>query len=91
MVDVCNSRGLHGGIFQPENLRIFPRLGLHFLRFMRQNFGALHYTADRLNLQLCTCMVCLCYVNATTWSRNLFSLAFQQLKSIGLKVIYLKS
>ena len=79
MVDVCNSRGLNEGIFQLEN------------RFMKQNFGALHYTADRLNLQLCTCMVCLCYVNATTWSRNLFSLAFQQLKSIGLKVMYLKS
>jgi hypothetical protein len=66
----------------------FPPLGLHFVRFLRQIFGytVLHYTVDRLNLQLSACMVCLCkYHNSVT---NLFSLAFQQLKSIGSGVCF---
>ena len=41
-----------------ENFRIFPSLRLHFVRFLKQIFGytALHYTVDRLNLQLSTFM-----------------------------------
>ena len=53
------------------------------VRILEQVFGytASHYTVDRLNLQLSTCMVCLCkYHNSIA---NLFSLAFQQLQSIG--------
>ena len=59
------------------------------MRFLTEIFGytALHYTVDRLNLQLSTCMVCLCkYHNSVT---NLFSLAFQQLvKCIGSEICY---
>jgi hypothetical protein len=84
---VCSSRG-SGDIFSQENFRIFSPLGERFVRFLKQIFGytALHYTVDRLNLQLSTCMVCLCkYHNSIT---NLFSLAFQQLKSIGSEKCY---
>jgi hypothetical protein len=46
----------------PERFCIFPLLGLHFVRFLKQIFGhtELHYTVDRLNLQLSTCVICLC-------------------------------
>jgi hypothetical protein len=63
-----------GGIL-PHKKNYFPPLGLHFAHFLKQIFGytALHYTANRLNLQLSTCMVCLCkYHNSIT---NLFSLS----------------
>jgi hypothetical protein len=76
-----------GGI-SPRNLLYSPP-GLHFVRFLKQIFRytALHYTVDRLNLQLSTCIVCLYkYHNSVT--DNLFSLAFQQLKSIGSGICY---
>jgi hypothetical protein len=52
---VCNSMGVW--VYSPpENVCIFPPLGLHFVRFLKQIFGytVLHkyYTVDRLNLQL---------------------------------------
>jgi hypothetical protein len=58
------------------------------VRFLKHIFGytALHYTADRLHFQLSTCMVCLCkYYNSVS---NLYSLAFQQLKSIRYGICY---
>ena len=80
---VCNSRGVWAGHSPPENICTLPPLRLHFVRFLKQIFGytVLHYTVDRANLQLSTCMVCLCkYHNSIT---NLFCLAFQKHKSIG--------
>jgi hypothetical protein len=64
-------------------------LGLHFVRFLKQIFGytSLQYTVDRLNLQLSTCMVCLYKYH--NWVTNVFSLAFQQLKSIGSEICYI--
>jgi hypothetical protein len=72
----------------PENFDVFPSLGLHFVRFLNQMFEyrALHYTVDRLNRQLSTCMVCLCKHHNSVC--NLFILAFQQLKSIGSGICY---
>ena len=32
---VCYSRRSHGGIPPPENVCIFPTLGLHFVRFLK--------------------------------------------------------
>jgi hypothetical protein len=58
------------GAFSLRNVCIFPPLGLHFVRFLKQIFGytPLHYTVDT---------VCLCkYHNSVT---NLFSLAFHTL------------
>ena len=45
--------GESGGI-PPQIFCIFPPLGLHFVCFLKQIFEytALHYTVDRLNLQL---------------------------------------
>jgi hypothetical protein len=78
------------GAFSPRKCLYYctPYIGLHYVRFLKQIFGytALHYTVDRPNLQLSTCMVCLCkYHNSVT---NLFGLAFQQLKSIGSGICY---
>ena len=53
----------------PEKFCIFPLLGLHFVRFLKQiicGYTVLHYTADRPNLQLSTCMVYLCKYQYTT-------------------------
>ena len=52
-------------------------LGLQFLHFLKQIFGytALRYAVDRLNLQLCTCIVCLCrYHNLVTQGTSLINL-----------------
>ena len=62
----CSLRPTRGGLNGDQNFWSLKRI-----------FGyiALHYAVDRLNLQLSTCMVCLCkYHNSFT---NLFSLAFQ--------------
>ena len=81
---VCDGRGSWGILLQKKI--VFPPLGLYFLHFLKPRFldihWALHYTVYRPNLQLSTCMVCLCskYPNSVT---NLLRLAFQQLKSIG--------
>jgi hypothetical protein len=51
------------GAFSPRKCLYFPPLGVHFVRFLKHiQFGytALHCTVDRLNLQLSTCMICLC-------------------------------
>ena len=58
---VIGGGGAYRGI-PPEKFFIFPLLGLHFVRFLKQIFGytELHYTVDRLNLQLSTCVICLC-------------------------------
>ena len=41
---------------------------MHFLKQIFE-YTVLHYTVDRLNLQLSTCMLyCYVYVNTTTWS-----------------------
>ena len=52
MSHVCNSIKEVWGYFPPENIFIFPPLGLHFVRFLKQIFGytALHYTVNKLNL-----------------------------------------
>ena len=51
---------------------IFPPLGLHFVRFLKQIFGLqryIIYTVDRLNLQLST--VWYVYVNIPQLHHNL--------------------
>ena len=49
-----------GGISPRNLLYPPPPPGRHFVRFLKQIFRytALHYTVDRLNLQLSTCIVC---------------------------------
>ena len=49
----------------------------NFLQFLKLIFGytALHYDVDRLNLQLSTCIVCLCrYHNLVTQGASLINL-----------------
>jgi hypothetical protein len=77
------------GAFSPRNILYFStpwRLGLHFVRFLKQIFvyRVLHYTADRPNLQLSTCMVCLCKYHNYNLVANLFSLAFQVSNTVTL-------
>jgi hypothetical protein len=67
-----NSRGPGGGGGGGGGLEVFsarkclyfstPIYYCNFLHFLKLIFGytALHYAVDRLNLQLCTYMVCLC-------------------------------
>ena len=69
---VCNTRGVLGE---------FSRRTVLYFSTPRTAFRVY-----RMNLQLSTCMVCLCkYHNSIT---NLFSPAFQQLKSLGSGICY---
>jgi hypothetical protein len=54
-----------GGIWwysPPEIFVFFYPYDCNSLHFLKQIFGytALHYAVDRLNLQISTCIVCLC-------------------------------
>jgi hypothetical protein len=50
------------GYSSPEIFVFFYPYDCNSLHFLKQIFGytALHYAVDRLNLQLSTCIVCLC-------------------------------
>jgi hypothetical protein len=56
-----------GGILLKKKFIFFVRFLKRFLDIA--GYNALHYTVDRLNLQLSICMVCF-YVNTTTRSLN---------------------
>ena len=58
----CRGGGGSGGILPQKIFVFFYPYGCNSLHFLKQIFGytALHYAVDRLNLQLSTCIVCLC-------------------------------
>jgi hypothetical protein len=66
-----------GGIVPQKILVFFYPYYCNSPRFLKQIFGytALQYAVDRLNLQLCTCIVCLCrYHNLVTQGTSLINL-----------------
>ena len=66
-----------GGIVPQKIFVFFYPNDCNSPRFLKQIFGytALHYAVDRLNLQLCTCIVCLCrYHNLVTQGTSLINL-----------------
>jgi hypothetical protein len=70
--------GGSGGIIPQKIFVFFYPYDCNSLHFLKQIFGyiALHYAVDRLNLQLSTCIVCLCrYHNlAVTQGASLINL-----------------
>jgi hypothetical protein len=56
---------------------------MHFLKQIFE-YTVLHYTVNKLNLQLSTCIMLYCYVyvNTTTWSLVLASLPITQIYSV---------
>jgi hypothetical protein len=65
VVSYVTSRGC-GDILRQKIFCIFPPLGLKCERFLK-HYTVLHCALDRPNLQLSTCMVCLCkYQNWVT-------------------------
>ena len=65
-----------GGILPKKMFVFFYPYDSKSLHFLKQIFGytALHYAVDRLNLQLCTCIVCLCrYHNLVTQGTTLIN------------------
>ena len=59
------------GAILPQKIFVFfyPYRTAIFMHFLKQIFGytALNYAVDRLDLQLSTCMICLCkYHNSVT-------------------------
>jgi hypothetical protein len=66
-----------GGIVPWKMFVFFFPYDCNSPHFLKQIFGytALHYAVDRLNLQLCTCIVCLCrYHNLVTQGTSLINL-----------------
>ena len=66
-----------GGILPQKIFVFFYPYDCNSLHFLKQIFGytALRYAVDRLNLQLCTCIVCLCrYHNLVTQGTSLINL-----------------
>jgi hypothetical protein len=59
---IVRGGGGSGGILPQKIFAFFYPYDCNFLHFLKQIFEytALHYAVDRLNLQLCTCIVCLC-------------------------------
>jgi hypothetical protein len=69
--------GGSGGILPQKIFVFFYPYEWNSLHFLKQIFGytALHYAVERLNLQLCTCIVCLCrYHNLVIQGTSLINL-----------------
>jgi hypothetical protein len=68
--------GESGDILPQKIFVFFYPYDCNSLHFLKQIFGytALHYAVDRLNLQLSTCIVCLCRYLAVTQGASLINL-----------------
>ena len=74
---IVGGGGGSGGILPQKMFVFFYPYDCNSLHFLKQIFGytALHYAVDRLNLRLCTCIVCLCrYHNLVTQGTSLINL-----------------